>query len=127
VPQNLTAVNHAVQPDPHSLLWPRSMAVEIAARYISATPWSVEEMCRCGEIVAYKQGKRWTVDRLELDRYVARRHAEAASRSIGDVNGCIGRDLLREPAVETAVRFQDNPVRESAYASAVQADVKGGV
>lgn len=65
--------------DPLSLLWPRSMSVETAARYIDATPWNVEELCRSGQIVAYKQGKRWTVDRLELDRYVARRHAEAAA------------------------------------------------
>jgi excisionase family DNA binding protein len=62
-----------------SLLWPRSMSVETAARYIDATPWNVEELCRSGRIVAFKQGKRWTVDRLELDRYVARRHAEAAA------------------------------------------------
>jgi|HubBroStandDraft_6_1064221.scaffolds.fasta_scaffold31221_3 excisionase family DNA binding protein len=65
--------------DPVSLLWPRSMSVETAARYIDATPWNVEELCRSGQIVAYKQGKRWTVDRLELDRYVSRRHAEAAA------------------------------------------------
>jgi excisionase family DNA binding protein len=62
-----------------SLLWPRSMSVETAARYIDATPWNVEELCRSRQIVAYKQGKRWTVDRFELDRYVARRHAEAAA------------------------------------------------
>jgi excisionase family DNA binding protein len=65
--------------DPLSLLWPRSMSVETAARYIDGTPWAVEELCRSGQIVAYKQGKRWTVDRLELDRYVARRHSEAAA------------------------------------------------
>ena len=65
--------------DPLSLLWPRSMSVETAARYIDGTPWAVEELCRSGQIVAYKQGKRWAVDRLELDRYVARRHAEAAA------------------------------------------------
>lgn len=65
--------------DPLSLLWPRSMSVETAARYIDATPWNVEELCRSGQIVAYKQGKRWTVDRLELDRYVERRHADAAA------------------------------------------------
>lgn len=66
-------------PDPISFLWPRSMSVETAARYIDATPWNVEELCRSGQIVAFKQGKRWTVDRLELDRYVERRHAEAAA------------------------------------------------
>jgi excisionase family DNA binding protein len=65
--------------DPLALLWPRSMSVETAARYIDATPWNVEELCRSGQIVAYKQGKRWTVDRYELDRYVSRRHAEAAA------------------------------------------------
>jgi hypothetical protein len=65
--------------DPISLLWPRSMSIETAARYIDATPWNIEELCRSRQIVAFKQGKRWTVDRLELDRYVARRHAEAAA------------------------------------------------
>ena len=63
--------------DPISLLWPRSMSVETAARYLDATPWHVEELFRTGAIAAYKQGKRWTVDRLELDRYVERRSSEA--------------------------------------------------
>jgi hypothetical protein len=66
--------------DPISLLWPRQMRVPTAARYIDATPWAVEEMCRTGQIVAYKQGSAWAMDRLELDRYVERRHAEATAR-----------------------------------------------
>jgi hypothetical protein len=55
------------------------MSVETAARYIDATPWAVEELCRTNQIVAYKQGRAWAMDRLELDRYVERRHAEAAA------------------------------------------------
>lgn len=65
--------------DPLSLLWPRQMSVETAARYIDATPWAVEELCRNAQIVAYKQGRAWAMDRLELDRYVERRHTEAAA------------------------------------------------
>ena len=64
--------------DPISLLWPRSMSVQTAARYIDATPWHVEDLYRSKKIVGYIQGKRITFDRLELDRYVARRHEEAA-------------------------------------------------
>jgi hypothetical protein len=65
--------------DPVSLLWPRQMDIPTAARYICATAWAVELMCRAGSIVAYKQGKKWAVDRLELDAYVQRRHAEAVA------------------------------------------------
>ena len=65
--------------DPISTLWPRAMCVETAARYLDCTPWHVEELCRSGTIVAFKEGKRWAVDRFELDRYVARRHSEAAA------------------------------------------------
>jgi hypothetical protein len=47
---------------------------------LQSTPLAVEEMCRSGQIVAWKQGKSWAMDRLELDRYVERRHAEAVAR-----------------------------------------------
>jgi hypothetical protein len=73
--------------DPISLLWPVRLRIVFAAWYIGETPFRVEEMCRSGEIVGCKQGNRpsnpWTIDRLELDRYVSRRHAEAATRRQG--------------------------------------------
>jgi hypothetical protein len=65
--------------DPISFLWPRSMSVETAAHYIDASPWHVEELYRSKKIVGYIQGKRITFDRLELDRWVSRRHEEAAA------------------------------------------------
>ena len=65
--------------DPMSMLWPRSMSVETASRYIDASPWHVEELYRSKKIVGYIQGKRITFDRFELDRYVSRRHEEAAA------------------------------------------------
>jgi excisionase family DNA binding protein len=63
--------------DPISILWPRLMSVQTAARYLDCTPWHIEDLCRSGAIVAFKEGKRWAIDRQELDRYVSRRHAEA--------------------------------------------------
>ena len=74
-----TATVAAPTAEASALPWPRAMRVELAAQYIGATPWAVEELCRSGEFVAYKEGKAWTVDRLELDRYVTRRHDEAAN------------------------------------------------
>lgn len=61
------------------------MSIQTAARYLDASPWSMEEMFRSGEIVAYKprgsaRNGAWAVDRLELDRYVDRHHAEAAQK-----------------------------------------------
>jgi hypothetical protein len=73
--------------DPISLLWPRAMRIEMAAKYIAATPWAVEDMCRSGEIIGYKQGNKrsnpWVIDRHELDLYVTRRSAEALGRAQG--------------------------------------------
>ena len=63
--------------DAVSLLWPRLMSVSVAANYLSCTPWHVEDLCRSGAIVAFKEGKHWAIDRHELDCYVSRRHADA--------------------------------------------------
>jgi excisionase family DNA binding protein len=67
--------------DPISILWPRMMSVQTAARYLDCTPWHMEELCRSGAVVAFKEGKHWAVDRHELDRYVTRRHIEAKTGS----------------------------------------------
>ena len=63
------------------------MRVETAARYLDATPWAIELLCRSGQIVAWKQSDKqrgaWMMDRLELDRYVERRHEDAAGARRG--------------------------------------------
>jgi hypothetical protein len=46
---------------------------------IVVSPWHLEELCRSGQIVAYKDPKKWTIDRLVLDDYVSKRTAEAAN------------------------------------------------
>jgi hypothetical protein len=65
--------------DALSLLWPRAMDTPTAAKYIGSTVWAVEVLCRTGQVVAYKD-KAWRIDRFELDKYVSRRTAEAATR-----------------------------------------------
>lgn len=63
--------------DPMSLLWTRLMSVETAARFLDCTAWHVEDLCRSGEIVAFKEGKHWAISRLVLEEYVDRRTKEA--------------------------------------------------
>lgn len=64
--------------DAVALLWPRLMSVVTAAKYLDCTPWHMEELCRSGAVAAYKEnGQSWSIDRLELDRYVERRKTEA--------------------------------------------------
>lgn len=68
--------------DPLSLLWPRSMCVQTAARYLDATPWFVEGLCRSGKIAAFKLGKKWAIDRMELDRFVEGQTSDAKKQLI---------------------------------------------
>src|SRR5438309_8094855 len=56
---------------------PRLLRIHDAAKYLSATTWQVETLLREKAIPSFVLGKRRVVDRLELDRYVERRNAEA--------------------------------------------------
>ena len=56
---------------------PRLLRIQDAARYLSATTWQVETLLREKTIPSFVLGKRRVIDRLELDRYVERRNAEA--------------------------------------------------
>jgi len=56
---------------------PRLLRVQDAAKYLSATTWQIETLLREKKIPSFVLGKRRVVDRLELDRYVERRIAEA--------------------------------------------------
>lgn len=56
---------------------PRLLRIQDAARYLSATTWQIETLLREKTVPSFVLGKRRVVDRLELDRYVARRNAEA--------------------------------------------------
>jgi len=56
---------------------PRLLRIHDAAKYLSATTWQVETLLRDNTIPSFVLGKRRVVDRLELDRYVERRNAEA--------------------------------------------------
>jgi hypothetical protein len=57
---------------------PRVLKIPDAAKYISGTPWFVEELLRSGEVPSFIQGKDRVVDCRELDKYVERRNAEPA-------------------------------------------------
>ena len=66
--------------DPASLpavVVPRLLRIQDAAKYLSATTWQIETLLRENVIPSFVLGKRRVVDRLELDRYVERRNAEA--------------------------------------------------
>jgi excisionase family DNA binding protein len=56
---------------------PRLLRIQDAAKYLSATTWQVETLLREKTIPSFVLGKRRVIDRLELDRYVERRNAEA--------------------------------------------------
>ena len=61
---------------------PRLLRIQDAATYLSATTWQIETLLRDKIVPSFVLGKRRVVDRLELDRYVERRNAEAkAARS----------------------------------------------
>jgi excisionase family DNA binding protein len=63
---------------------PRLLRIQDAARYLSATTWQVETLLREKTIPSFVLGKRRVIDRLELDRYVERRNAEAKAPSEND-------------------------------------------
>ena len=56
---------------------PRLLRIQDAAKYLSATTWQIETLLREKMIPSFVLGKRRVVDRLELDRYVERKNAEA--------------------------------------------------
>lgn len=56
---------------------PRLLRIADAAKYLSATTWQIETLLREKTIPSFVIGKRRVVDRLELDRYVESRNAEA--------------------------------------------------
>jgi excisionase family DNA binding protein len=59
------------------LVVPRLLRIADAAKYLSATTWQIETLLREKTIPSFVIGKRRVVDRLELDRYVETRNAEA--------------------------------------------------
>jgi len=59
------------------ILVPRLLRIQDAAKYLSATIWHIEMLLRDKTVPSFVLGKRRVVDRLELDRYVERRNAEA--------------------------------------------------
>jgi hypothetical protein len=63
---------------------PRLLRMQDAARYLSATTWQVETPLREKTNPSFVLGKRRVIDRLELDRYVERRNAEAKAPSEND-------------------------------------------
>jgi len=56
---------------------PRLLRIQDAAKYLSATTWQIETLLRDKTVPSFVLGKRRVIDRLELDRYVERRNAEA--------------------------------------------------
>ena len=59
------------------LLWPRLMQIPTAARYLDSTVNHVDKLMKDGLLKPFREGRSWVVDRLELDRYIEERKAEA--------------------------------------------------
>jgi excisionase family DNA binding protein len=77
---NETSVTRVRQEDSkalHAFVVPRLLRIHDAAKYLSATTWQIETLLKENVIPSFVLGKRRVVDRLELDRYVERRNAEA--------------------------------------------------
>ena len=74
---------------------PRLLRIQDAAKYLSATTWQVETLLREKTIPSFVLGKRRVVDRIELDRYVERRNAEAKA---------IAEQALRPPEAINSAR-----------------------
>jgi excisionase family DNA binding protein len=64
-----------------SIVVPRLMRIQDAAKYLSATTWQVATLLREKVIPSFVLGKRRVVDRLELDRYVERWNAMARTEA----------------------------------------------
>ncbi|HXA76015.1 MAG TPA: hypothetical protein VNV41_02680 [Candidatus Acidoferrales bacterium] len=56
-----------VQSDPQLSRW---LSIHEASIYICATHWFVEELCRRKKIPHILNGKRFVIDRRDLDRYM---------------------------------------------------------
>jgi excisionase family DNA binding protein len=87
---------------------PRLLRIQDAAKYLSATTWQVETLLREKTIPSFVLGKRRVIDRLELDRYVERRNAEAksaaekASRTPDAINRAVAIIHIEQPTDEKA-------------------------
>src|SRR5438445_13525676 len=81
---------------------PRLLRIQDAAKYLSATTWQVETLLREKTIPSFVLGKRRVIDRLELDRYVERRNAEAkeaaekAARPLEAINRAASNKDIRQ-------------------------------
>lgn len=71
------SVENSPSPLPLYVVPPQLMRIQDAAKYLSATTWQIETLLRENTIPSFVLGKRRAIDRLELDRYVERRNAEA--------------------------------------------------
>ena len=68
-----------------AIVVPRLLRIQDAAKYLSATTWQIEMLLRDNAIPSFILGKRRVVDRLELDRYVERRNAQAKDEVAGEI------------------------------------------
>lgn len=64
-----------------TILVPRLMHIQDAAKYLSATTWQIETLLRENVIPSFVLGKRRVVDRFELDRYIDFRNAQARNQN----------------------------------------------
>lgn len=90
-----TSVTAVLQEDSASLpaiVVPRLLRIQDAAKYLSATAWQVETLLREKTIPSFVLGKRRVIDRLELDRYVERRNAEAKAAAEKSSRDAINRE-----------------------------------
>ncbi len=58
-------------------LEPRLLRIPEAAHYLSATPWFIRSKLWAGEIPFLRLGKRFLIDRADLDSFIDRQKTGA--------------------------------------------------
>jgi excisionase family DNA binding protein len=58
---------------------PRLLTIKQAAAYCSCSIWAIREVILSNELPAYKIGRRFLIDRSDLDRFIDARLRERAS------------------------------------------------
>jgi excisionase family DNA binding protein len=58
---------------------PRLLTLKKSAEYLSAHPWALRQMVRTRQIPHVRIGRGYLIDRLDLDRYIAKNKVGGAA------------------------------------------------
>jgi excisionase family DNA binding protein len=57
---------------------PRCLSLKQAATYLSAHLWFIRQLCWGGELPFIRAGRRWLIDRQDLDAWITRAKSKVA-------------------------------------------------